>query len=156
MANMFCFDPAEYADQFANNRFVHIKNGVSEEFLAQMKEQVAQSLRGPLMQEYAIGDKEQAVKLDGESIHIAVVAAEVFEAAGQLGDAATARVKELYEPLGMSWRERFGFANNYGLAMRPERSVDTSCAAKHQLQDRHIGSPNGSASRDPVQRLFPP
>ena len=61
MANMFCFDPAEYADQFANDRFVHIKNGVSEEFLAQMKEQVAQSLRGPLMQEYAIGDKEQAI-----------------------------------------------------------------------------------------------
>lgn len=61
MSKMFCFDPADYADQFANNRYVHIKNGVSDEFLAQMKEQVAESLRGPRMQEYAIGDKEQAM-----------------------------------------------------------------------------------------------
>ena len=40
------------------------------------------------------------------------------------GDAATARVKEIFEPLGLSWRPRFGFANNYGLAMRPERAAE--------------------------------
>lgn len=33
------------------------------------------------------------------------------------GDAATARVEELYAPLGITWLPRFGFANNYGLAM---------------------------------------
>ena len=38
------------------------------------------------------------------------------------GDAATARVKELYDPLGLTWLDRFGFANNYGLAMRAERA----------------------------------
>ena len=38
------------------------------------------------------------------------------------GDAATARVRELYEPLGYSWRQRFGFANNYALAMTPARA----------------------------------
>jgi len=35
------------------------------------------------------------------------------------GDRATELVRQLYEPLGYSWRERFGFANNYALAMRP-------------------------------------
>lgn len=40
------------------------------------------------------------------------------------GDAALARVKEVYEPLGISWRKRFGFANNYGLAMLPARVAE--------------------------------
>lgn len=40
------------------------------------------------------------------------------------GDEAQARVKELFEPLGLSWLERFGFANNYGLALRSDRARD--------------------------------
>ena len=52
------------------------------------------------------------------------------------GDAATARVKELYEPLGMSWRKRFGFANNYGLAMRPERAAELSIGSVTELVSR--------------------
>lgn len=38
------------------------------------------------------------------------------------GTAATARVKELYGPLGLTWLDGFGFANNYGLAMRADRA----------------------------------
>ena len=38
------------------------------------------------------------------------------------GDAALARVRELFAPLGLSWGERFGFANDYGLAMRRDRA----------------------------------
>lgn len=49
------------------------------------------------------------------------------------GDAATARVKEIYEPLGLSWRARVGFANNYGLAMRPERAAELSVSTMSQL-----------------------
>ncbi len=49
------------------------------------------------------------------------------------GDAATARVKEIYEPLGLSWRARFGFANNYGLAMRPERAAELGVSTMSQL-----------------------
>lgn len=36
------------------------------------------------------------------------------------GAEATARVKELYGPLGLTWLDGFGFANNYGLAMRAD------------------------------------
>jgi glycine betaine/choline ABC-type transport system substrate-binding protein len=38
----------------------------------------------------------------------------------QDGDASFARVKELYSPLGLVWLDRLGFADNYGLVMRPE------------------------------------
>src|SRR3546814_16595060 len=38
------------------------------------------------------------------------------------GDAATARVQELYAPLGLTWLPRLGFANNYGLAIRAARA----------------------------------
>jgi glycine betaine/choline ABC-type transport system substrate-binding protein len=38
------------------------------------------------------------------------------------GDAATARVEELYGDLGLDWLGRFGFSNDYVLVMRPERA----------------------------------
>ena len=52
------------------------------------------------------------------------------------GDEATARVKELFEPLGLSWLARFGFANNYGLAMRPERAAELSVGSMSELVSR--------------------
>lgn len=51
------------------------------------------------------------------------------------GDAATARVKELYEPLGLTWLDGFGFANNYGLALRAERAEELGAAAISDLVD---------------------
>ena len=39
------------------------------------------------------------------------------------GDEAIARVRELYAPLGLVWGERFGFRNNYGLAMTAARAA---------------------------------
>jgi glycine betaine/choline ABC-type transport system substrate-binding protein len=38
------------------------------------------------------------------------------------GDAAMERVRTLYADLGLTWRDRFGFSNDYVLAMRPERA----------------------------------
>ncbi len=52
------------------------------------------------------------------------------------GDAATARVKEIYEPLGLVWRPRFGFANDYGLAMLPSRAAELSVATMSELVSR--------------------
>lgn len=40
------------------------------------------------------------------------------------GDVATERVKALYEPLGLSWLGRFGFANDYGIVMRAEQAEE--------------------------------
>lgn len=49
------------------------------------------------------------------------------------GDAATARVEELYEPLGLTWLPRLGFANNYGLAMRADRAEELGIASISDL-----------------------
>lgn len=40
------------------------------------------------------------------------------------GAEATARVKELYGPLGITWLDGFGFDNTYGLAMRADRAAE--------------------------------
>ena len=39
------------------------------------------------------------------------------------GDAATQRVEELFDPLGLEWLGRFGFSNEYVLAMRSDRAA---------------------------------
>lgn len=52
------------------------------------------------------------------------------------GDEALARVKKVFEPLGISWRERVGFANNYGLAMLPERAEELGVSTMSDLVPR--------------------
>ncbi len=52
------------------------------------------------------------------------------------GDAATALVKEIFEPLGISWRQRVGFANNYGLAMLPDRAEELGLSSMSDLVAR--------------------
>ncbi|WP_163271076.1 glycine betaine ABC transporter substrate-binding protein [Chelativorans alearense] len=49
------------------------------------------------------------------------------------GDAATARVKELYAPLGLTWLPRLGFANNFGLAMRADRAEELGVTSISEL-----------------------
>ena len=49
------------------------------------------------------------------------------------GDEATERVRALYEPLGLVWGERFGFVNNYGLAMREGRAAELGIASISDL-----------------------
>ena len=38
------------------------------------------------------------------------------------GDASTQRVKELFSPLGLEWKSRFGFSNDYAIVMTKERA----------------------------------
>ena len=59
--NMFVFDPAQYADQFAKEGWVHIKSGLSEDFYRKAAVQCEESMRTKLMKEFAIGDKQQAM-----------------------------------------------------------------------------------------------
>ena len=40
------------------------------------------------------------------------------------GDEAYQRVEELYQPLGLAWGERLGFANDYELVMREDRAEE--------------------------------
>lgn len=52
------------------------------------------------------------------------------------GDAATDRVKTLYEPLGLTWLPRLGFANNYGMAMRKDRAKELGLSTMSDLVAR--------------------
>ena len=58
---MFCFDPAQYAEAFAREGYVHIRGGVTQAFYDQVAKQVAVSLEERSMKEFAIGDKKQAM-----------------------------------------------------------------------------------------------
>jgi hypothetical protein len=58
---MYCFDPARYAERFAREGYVHIKQGATKEFYDQVVEQVRESLKTRTMKQYAIGDKQQAM-----------------------------------------------------------------------------------------------
>lgn len=49
------------------------------------------------------------------------------------GDVAMERVKALYEPLGLTWLPRFGFANNYGLAMRAAHAKELGIGSISEL-----------------------
>ena len=59
--NLFCFDPAKYAEHFAREGYVHIPQGVTEQFYAKMAAQVEENMRTKKMKEFAIGDKQQAM-----------------------------------------------------------------------------------------------
>ena len=52
------------------------------------------------------------------------------------GDAAMERVKSLFEPLGLTWLPRLGFANNYGLAMRKDRAKELGLATMSDLLEK--------------------
>jgi hypothetical protein len=58
---MFQFDPSQYAGQFAERGYVHIKEGVTESFYAKVVKQVEENMKTKLMKEFAIGDKQQAM-----------------------------------------------------------------------------------------------
>ena len=52
------------------------------------------------------------------------------------GDKATERVKALFEPLGMTWLPRVGFANNYGLAMLKDRAKELGISSMSDLVEK--------------------
>ena len=55
------------------------------------------------------------------------------------GDETTKRVKALYEPLGLTWMPRFGFANNYGLAMNANKANELGIKTISDLAKQSSG-----------------
>ena len=58
---LFDFNPADYADAFAREGYVHVRAGVTQDFYDKAIRQVEQSMKTKLMKEFAIGDKQQAM-----------------------------------------------------------------------------------------------
>lgn len=57
---MINFDPAQHSEAFAREGYVHIRQGVTEEFHAKLANHVNANFRALTMKEFAIGDKQQA------------------------------------------------------------------------------------------------
>lgn len=55
------------------------------------------------------------------------------------GDASTAKVRELFKPLGLEWKSRFGFSNDYAIVMTAERAQELNVRSIGDLAN--IGSP---------------
>jgi glycine betaine/choline ABC-type transport system substrate-binding protein len=51
------------------------------------------------------------------------------------GDESQERVQELYEPLGLTWQQRLGFANDYDLVMRQDRAQDLGVSTISDLTE---------------------
>lgn len=61
MSKMFRFDGVSYARQFAESGFVHIPQGLTEEFYRRLVDYVEESFSISQNKEFAVGDKQQAV-----------------------------------------------------------------------------------------------
>ena len=61
MKNMFDFNSHQYAATYAREGYVHIKQGLTEEFYQVLAKQVEDYLQGELLKNFAIGDKQQAL-----------------------------------------------------------------------------------------------
>ncbi len=61
MKSMFGFDPHQYASTYAKEGYVHIREGLTEEFYQVLAKQVDDYLQGELLKNFAIGDKQQAL-----------------------------------------------------------------------------------------------
>jgi hypothetical protein len=62
MTKLFTFDPADYAGVFASQEYVHIRQGLTEEFFDLILRQVEEYQRdNALGQKFALGNKRQAL-----------------------------------------------------------------------------------------------
>jgi hypothetical protein len=57
---MVNFDPAQYSEAFARQGYVHIPQGVTEEYYTRLESHVNENFRSHMMKEFAIGDKQQS------------------------------------------------------------------------------------------------
>ena len=76
---MINFDPGQYIEAFARDGYVHIRQGVTEEFYSKLLNQVEENLRARSMKQFALGNKQQAMysfPSDGDYVQ------EFFEAVG--------------------------------------------------------------------------
>ena len=61
MSKMFDFDANSYADSFAEHGYVHIPEGLPEDFHARLVKYVEDSFDKKHLKDFARGDKQQAM-----------------------------------------------------------------------------------------------
>ena len=61
MSKMFDFDPARYTSAYAEQGYIHIPKGLTEEFYGLLAGQVEDYIKSKPLKDFAIGDKQQAL-----------------------------------------------------------------------------------------------
>ncbi|MBV8317546.1 MAG: hypothetical protein JOZ53_21610 [Planctomycetaceae bacterium] len=61
MSKMFNFDPARYTSAYAEQGYIHIPKGLTEEFYGLLAGQVEDYIKSKPLKDFAIGDKQQAL-----------------------------------------------------------------------------------------------
>src|ERR1700733_7904960 len=130
MSKMFNFDAEAYADAFAEHGYVHIPNGLPEEFHARLAKYVEDSFDKKHLKEFARGDKQQAMFEFLEPEHYE----ELREAVGAVCrvEASSLTLSERHikeyepgaDPYPLAHKDRFGSEIAVGFSIRvPEGST---------------------------------
>lgn len=130
MSKMFNFDTENYADAFAEHGYVHIPNGLREEFHAQLVKYVEDSFSKKHLKDFARGDKQQAMYEFLEPEHYDELREAVATVCRlEVGDLTLSErhIKE-YEPgadpYPLAHKDRFGSEIAVGFSIRvPEGST---------------------------------
>ena len=124
MSRMFNFDPLRYADSFAEDGFVHIENGLKEDFHAQLVKYVEDRFSEKHLKEFARGDKQQALYEFLEQGHYDELRDLVAAVAGVEASSLTLSERHIKEyepgadPYPLAHKDRFGSEFAVGFSIR--------------------------------------
>ena len=121
------------------------KNFAESMILAEMIAQLAENEGIPVERNIPFGNTQEimeATKQDILDIYPEYNGTGLIflgQAAISDGDASTAKVQELFAPLGLEWKDRFGFSNDYAIVMTAERAQELGVSSIGDLVN--TGSP---------------
>ncbi|WP_263368599.1 hypothetical protein [Edaphobacter bradus] len=124
MTKMFTFDADNYADVFANNGYVHIPEGLSEEFHARLVKYVEDSFDKKHLKDFARGDKQQALFEFLEPEHYDELREVVAAICGVEASSLTLSERHIKEyepgaaPYPLAHKDRFGSEIAVGFSIR--------------------------------------
>jgi hypothetical protein len=130
MPKMFNFDAERYADAFAELGYVHIENGLREQFHAQLVKYVEDSFDKNHLKDFARGDKQQAMYEFLEPEHYDELRELVATVCGLEASSLTLSERHIKEyepgadPYPLAHKDRFGSEYAVGFSIRvPEGST---------------------------------
>jgi hypothetical protein len=130
MSKMFNFDAERYADAFAEHAYVHIENGLREQFHAQLVKYVEDSFDKKHLKDFARGDKQQAMYEFLEPEHYDELRELVATVCGLEASSLTLSERHIKEyepgadPYPLAHKDRFGSEYAVGFSIRvPEGST---------------------------------
>jgi hypothetical protein len=124
MPKMFNFDARSFADAFAEHGYVHISEGLPEDFHARLVKYVEESFNQKHLKDFARGDKQQAMFEFLEPEHYDELRETVATVCGVDGSSLTLSERHIKEyepgadPYPLAHKDRFGSEIAVGFSIR--------------------------------------